>query len=46
MIAVIPFILLYNGKRAKKSLLTKYFFYIVYPAHLWILMMLKYCLLD
>ncbi|PEG87707.1 MULTISPECIES: TraX family protein [unclassified Lactobacillus] len=46
MIAVIPFILLYNGKRGKKSLLTKFFFYIVYPAHLWILMMLKYCLLG
>lgn len=42
MISVLPFIWLYNGKRGKKSWITKYFFYIIYPAHLWILMILRY----
>ena len=37
MISVLPFIWLYNGQRG-----TKYFFYIIYPAHLWILMILRY----
>nr|MBQ4317949.1 hypothetical protein [Clostridia bacterium] len=32
---VIPFILLYSGRRGKVN--TKYFFYIFYPAHLAIL---------
>lgn len=43
MITVIPFILLYNGRRGKKTWLSKYFFYAIYPAHLWLLMILKYC---
>ena len=42
MISVLPFIWLYNGQRGKKSWITKYFFYIIYPAHLWILMLLRY----
>lgn len=42
MISVLPFIWLYNGQRGKKSWITKYFFYIIYPAHLWILMILRY----
>lgn len=42
MISVLPFIWLYNGQRGKKSWITKYFFYIIYPAHLWILMILRF----
>ena len=42
MISVLPFIWLFNGQRGKKSWITKYFFYIIYPAHLWILMLLRY----
>ena len=42
MISVLPFIWLYNGQRGKKSWITKYFFYIICPAHLWILMILRY----
>ena len=42
MISVLSFIWLYNGQRGKKSWITKYFFYIIYPAHLWILMILRY----
>lgn len=39
---VIPFILLYNGERGKNTKFTKYLFYVVYPAHLWILMITRY----
>lgn len=46
MISVIPFIWLYNGQRGKKSWLSKYFFYIIYPAHLWLLMIIKYLFLG
>lgn len=35
-LTVIPFILLYNGKPGPKSFLSKWSFYILYPAHLWI----------
>lgn len=34
---VIPFLYLYNGKRGNNSWLAKYFFYIFYPAHIWLL---------
>ena len=40
MISVLSFIWLYNGQRGKKSWITKYFFYIICPAHLLILMIL------
>lgn len=36
-ISVIPFLYLYNGERGRKSVLSKYFFYTFYPAHLWII---------
>lgn len=42
---VIPFILLYNGKRGKNTGFTKYFFYGIYPVHLWILMIIRYVIL-
>lgn len=34
MIFSLPFILMYNGERGRKA---KYFFYIFYPVHIWIL---------
>lgn len=37
LITVIPFIYLYNGERGPKNKFSKYFFYVFYPAHLWIL---------
>lgn len=42
MISVLPFIWLYNGQHGKKSWITMYFFYVIYPLHLWILMILRY----
>ena len=42
MFLVIPFILLYNGKRGKNTTFTKYMFYVVYPVHLWILMIIRF----
>lgn len=36
LLAVIPF-LLYNGKRGMSNAFSKYFFYVFYPAHIWIL---------
>lgn len=40
MFSVIPFILLYNGKRGKNTAFSKYLFYIIYPLHLWLLLIL------
>ena len=36
-ISVIPFIYLYNGERGLNNKFSKYFFYIFYPLHLWII---------
>jgi len=36
-ILVIPFILMYNGKRGMNNKFSKYLFYVFYPLHLWIL---------
>lgn len=41
MIAVILPIYLYSGERGNNSKATKWLFYAVYPAHLWILMILS-----
>ncbi len=42
MIAVIPFIIAYNGKRGRNTAFSKRIFYIIYPLHLWMLMILAY----
>lgn len=34
---VFPFIFLYNGKRGLQTKFSKYFFYVYYPVHLWII---------
>lgn len=36
-ITVLPFLSLYNGKRGPKTTFTKYFFYLFYPLHLWVI---------
>ena len=41
-IFVLPFIYLYNGERGADSKFSKYFFYVFYPAHLWIIMTIAY----
>ncbi|MBO4910649.1 MAG: hypothetical protein J5476_15355 [Lachnospiraceae bacterium] len=46
MAAVIPFILLYNGERGKNTPFTKYMFYVIYPVHLWILMIARYMIMP
>ena len=46
MFLVIPFILLYNGERGKNTGFTKYFFYGIYPVHLWILMIVRFIILS
>lgn len=46
MFVVIFFILLYNGKRGKNTAFTKYMFYIIYPVHLWILMILDHTIIG
>ncbi len=42
----VPFILLYSGRRGKKSVLTKWSFYVFYPLHLIILSVLKYIVFE
>ena len=42
IIFVIFFILLYNGERGKNTKFSKYLFYVIYPIHLWILMIIEY----
>lgn len=38
---VIPFMFLYNGNEGRKSSFGKWFFYIFYPSHLWIIAILS-----
>ena len=42
MFPVIFFILLYNGERGRNTKFSKYLFYVIYPLHLWILMILRF----
>lgn len=46
MFTVIFFILLYNGERGRNTTFTKYMFYIIYPVHLWILMILRFMIIS
>ncbi len=39
-ILVLPFMRIYNGLRGPKTYFAKYFFYVFYPAHLWIIVMI------
>ena len=41
-IFVIPFLYMYDGKRGSKSKFAKYFFYVFYPAHLWVITTIAY----
>ena len=41
---VFPFIFLYNGERGPNTRLTKYFFYVFYPLHLWIIAIINFML--
>ena len=34
---VLPFLYLYNGERGRNDKFSKYFFYVFYPAHLWLI---------
>ena len=34
---VIPFLAMYDGTRGPKTAFSKYFFYVFYPLHLWII---------
>ncbi|GGG04324.1 MULTISPECIES: TraX family protein [Paenibacillus] len=45
-IFVIPFLYIYNGKRGSNSRFAKYFFYVFYPAHLWIITTIAYIVSD
>lgn len=40
MVAVIPFMMLYDGTRGYNGRFAKNLFYIIYPAHLWLLMII------
>lgn len=41
-ITVIPFIYLYNGERGPQDIFGKYFFYLFYPGHLWLIATIAY----
>ncbi|XTR38410.1 TraX family protein [Paraclostridium tenue] len=41
-ILVVPFMILYNGKRGMNNKFSKYLFYIFYPLHLWIIAILQF----
>lgn len=43
---VFPLIALYNGKRGPNKKINKYFFYVFYPAHLWLIALVNYFLLT
>ncbi|HEO6600500.1 TraX family protein [Streptococcus agalactiae] len=43
-VTIIPFIFLYDHKKCDSSKLNKYFFYIFYPLHLWLIAFTKFLL--
>lgn len=46
MFLTIFFILLYNGERGKNTKFSKYMFYVIYPIHIWILMIARFMILK
>ena len=42
MFLVTFFILLYNGERGRNTKFSKYMFYVIYPVHLWLLMIIRF----
>lgn len=45
-IFALPFIALYNGERGSNTKFSKYFFYVFYPAHLWIIGIINFLVLT
>lgn len=45
-ITIIPLLSLYNGQQGLKNKFSQYFFYVFYPAHLWILAIVHYLLIK
>lgn len=43
---VFPFILLYNGERGPKTSFSKYFFYIFYPVHIWVIYIINFIVIT
>ena len=41
-VLILPFLYVYNGERGSNTKFSKYFFYVFYPAHLWLLATLAY----
>ena len=41
-----PFIALYNGKRGPNGKFNKYFFYVFYPVHLWVIAIINFFILS
>ena len=41
ILLVIPFMFLYNGEEGRKTPFSKWFFYVFYPAHLWVIAILR-----
>lgn len=41
-ISILPVLAIYNGKRGPKTAFNKYFFYVFYPAHLWLITLIAY----
>ncbi len=42
MVFALPLLLLYNGRRGNDTAIAKWFFYVFYPAHLWVLYAMGY----
>ncbi|MGT2800087.1 TraX family protein [Streptococcus marmotae] len=43
-ITVLPFMYLYNGERGLQTMWSKYFFYLFYPLHIWVIAVIAYLL--
>lgn len=42
MVFALPLLFLYNGELGRGGPLAKWFFYVFYPAHLWIIYLISY----